>query len=97
LLPILSLVSQIRLLGLIIVQDQDQAIGKKNVIDNIYNEITFTRYGWFQPDPQEGLKVGRTFAAKEFMEAVVAHERDNDSAWDDLERNPDPSRPILAF
>jgi hypothetical protein len=70
--------------------------GKKNVMLR-YNEITFTRYGWFHPDPQEGLKVARTFVAKEFMEAVVAHERYNESAWEDLEKNPDPRRPIFAF
>ena len=70
--------------------------GKRSVMPR-YNEITFTRYGWFHPDRQKGLKVARTFTAKDFMEAVIAHERYNESAWEDLEKNPDPHRPIFAF
>jgi hypothetical protein len=31
------------------------------------------------------------------MDAVLLHERFNQSAWQDLNENPDPSRPILAF
>lgn len=62
-----------------------------------YKEITFTNYGWFQSSEQEGLKVGRSWHAKDFMDAVLVHERFNQSAWHDLDQNPDPARPILAF
>ena len=31
------------------------------------------------------------------MDAVLVHDRYNQSAWQDLDQNPDPSRPILAF
>ena len=63
----------------------------------IYEEITFTNFGWFQNNSQKGLQVGRSWVTREFMDAVLVHERFNQSTWEDLHRNPDPSRPILAF
>jgi hypothetical protein len=60
-------------------------------------EITITNYGWFDPEPQVGLKVPRCLATKHFNDAVVAHERYNASAWHDLDQNPDPNRAIIAF
>ncbi len=62
-----------------------------------YKELTFTNFGWFQPNIKEGLKVERSWAARDFLDAVLIHDRYNQSAWEDLEHNPDPSRPILAF
>lgn len=63
----------------------------------IYREITYTNFGWLQPDAEKGLEVGRSWHAKHFMDAVLGHDRYNESAWRDLQENPDPSRPILAF
>lgn len=64
---------------------------------NQYKEITYTRIGWFQKDATSGLQFGRSLAGKALMEAVIEHPRYNASAWDDLNSNPDASRPIVAF
>lgn len=34
---------------------------------------------------------------KHFNDAIVAHERFNASAWQDLHHNPNPERPIIVF
>ena len=34
---------------------------------------------------------------KHFNNAILGHERFNASAWQDLDRNPNPDRPIIAF
>jgi Exostosin family len=60
-------------------------------------QITVTNYGWFHPDPQVGINVPRCLAMKDFTEAVIAHDRFNASAWHDLELQPDPKSPIIAF
>jgi hypothetical protein len=60
-------------------------------------EITITNYGWYHPNPEEGLKTPRCMAIRRFNDAIVAHERYNESAWRDLNENPDPERPIIAF
>ena len=60
-------------------------------------QITVTNYGWFHPDPQIGINVPRCLAMKDFTEAVVAHDRFNASAWHNLEQQPDPKCPIIAF
>mmetsp|Transcript_16314 Transcript_16314/g.24020 ORF Transcript_16314/g.24020 Transcript_16314/m.24020 type:complete len:475 (+) Transcript_16314:85-1509(+) len=62
-----------------------------------YGDITFTRFGWFHPNSEKALSFGRTQTSKHLMEAILQHERYNRSAWDDLDRKPDASRPIIAF
>jgi hypothetical protein len=63
----------------------------------IYEEITFTNYGWFQQDEAKGLKVGRSWHASEYVDAILKNNRFNKTAWEHLDQNPDPSRAILAF
>ena len=81
----------------------DLSGGQVQKIMNTYSrrslsrEITITNYGWFDLDPQVGIKLPRCLAAKDFNDAIVAHERYNANAWHDLEQNPDPNRPIIAF
>jgi hypothetical protein len=60
-------------------------------------EITITNYGWFHPDPLRGINVSRCIAMRDFNNAIEAHERYNESAWRDLDANPNPQRPIIAF
>lgn len=57
-------------------------------------EITTTNYGWNTP---AGRSFSRRILTGELFNATLAHPRYNASAWDDLERNPDPSRRIIAF
>jgi hypothetical protein len=64
---------------------------------DILRQITVTNYGWFHPDPQTGINEPRCLAIKDFTDSVVAHDRFNASAWRDLEQQPDPNRPIIAF
>ena len=60
-------------------------------------EITITNFGWYHPDPREGIKTVRSMAIKHFNDAIIAHERFNASAWQDLDQNPNPERAIIAF
>lgn len=60
-------------------------------------EITMTNFGWFHPDPVKGLTFVRSLAMKHFNDAIVAHERFNASAWQDLHHTPNPERPIIVF
>ena len=60
-------------------------------------EITMTNFGWFHPNPRKGLTFMRCQAMRHFNDAILAHERFNASAWQDLEQNPDPERAIIAF
>jgi hypothetical protein len=60
-------------------------------------EIIMTNFGWFHPDPVKGLTFVRSLAMKHFNDAIVAHERFNASAWQDLHRNPNPERAVIAF
>jgi hypothetical protein len=68
-----------------------------NELGNEKAEITITNYGWLHPDPQIGIKVPRCMATRDFNDAIQAHERYNESAWRDLDANPNPQRPIIAF
>ncbi|KAI2510810.1 ADP-heptose-lipopolysaccharide heptosyltransferase [Fragilaria crotonensis] len=56
-----------------------------------------TNFGWFHPDPRNGRTYMRCQAMRHFNDAILAHERFNASAWQDLEQNPDPERAIIAF
>lgn len=62
-----------------------------------YRDITFTRMGWFHPDREKSLTFARSQTLKHLSDAILQHERYNESAWDDLEQSPDDSRPIVAF
>jgi hypothetical protein len=69
-----------------------------------YPEITFTNVGWFHPNPRIANNTQRCLAARKFMDAVMAHERYNASAWTTTATSSSYSlmdstapRPILAF
>ena len=66
--------------------------------ENVYQrEITMTNLGWFHPDPQKGITTVRSQSMKHFNDAILVHERFNATAWQDLDQNPNPERPIIAF
>lgn len=62
-----------------------------------YEEITFTDVGWFHPDPSIANNTKRTIGAREFMEAVQAHERFRLSAWTDTTGTNETAKPTLVF
>jgi hypothetical protein len=57
-------------------------------------EVVTTNYGWNTPD---GSQFPRRIVTTEFFNAVLEHDHYNSSAWDDLEKSPDPQRKIIAF
>ena len=66
--------------------------------EHVYQrEITITNFGWFHPDPQIAITTVRSLSMKHFNDAILGHERFNASAWQDLDQNPNPDRPIIAF
>ena len=73
---------------------RDQSPASKHVYQR---EITITNFGWFHPDPKKAITTVRSQAMKHFNDAILVHERFNASAWQDLEQNPNPERPIIAF
>lgn len=63
-------------------------------------EITMTNYGWFHPDPIKAMSTVRSQAMKHLNDAIVSHERFNQSAWQDMDQNSNSQqqqRPIIAF
>jgi hypothetical protein len=60
-------------------------------------EITITNFGWYHPNSSHGITYKRCQAMRHFNDAIIAHERFNASAWQDLQQNPNPERAIIAF
>lgn len=57
-------------------------------------EIVATNFGWTTP---QASQFSRRKVTGEFFNSIVTHHRYNSTAWEDLERHPDPSRRVVAF
>jgi hypothetical protein len=60
-------------------------------------ELTFTYFGWNNPNLTIACGYGQDKATVFFADAVVAHPQYNASALTKLSQNPDPHHPIVAL
>ena len=65
-----------------------------NLYDVIDYEVVATDYGW---TTKASENFTRTIVMGEFFRALLSHENYNRSAWQDLEKHPDPSRKLAVF